>query len=190
MKRQLLLEPHVIKSLNESRSPVCFPLLGAPTCHHPPSLSPSIVDERLTPTFTHMLFGFLNELIVVLVRSTCCRVAWSTPSCCQTDCLHEAWLHAPLPALAPSLMLPSFLVYMLFISFFPTSHYSPPPPYFHQCGCFFCLPFFLPTLSLFLSLFVPHSQWECVTAAALPVQADSDWFSGASCPGPCWAERA
>lgn len=39
--------------------------------------------------------------------------------------------------------------------------------------------YFSPSFCL-LMCFVPGSQWECVTAAAFPVQVDSDWFPAAN----------
>lgn len=148
---------------------VCFSLVSTPTCHHPPPVYFSLSDESHTPTFTHVLFAFLNELIVVVDCSTCYRAAWSAPS----------WLFIW------NLTLYFFLAFSLFL-FIHSSLFSP-TPCFHQCCCFL--------LPLFSSLcvcacFVPCSQRECVTAAALPVQADSDWFSGASHPGPHRPEGA
>lgn len=172
-------------------------LVRLPAIILPPPLSLSLSDESHTPTFTHMLFGFLNELIVVVDRSTYCRVARSTPSCCLTDCLHGAQLYASsLPSLLLRCFLPSlFTSSSLFPLFSPSvcsSHLSSfsSTPLFPPMLLLLFILIFLPLCLSLCMCFVPGSQWECVTAAALPVQADSDWFSGASSPGPCRAERA
>lgn len=86
-----------------------------------------------------MLFGFLNELIVVANRSTCYRVTWSTPSCCLTDCcLHADWFYAS--SLLTLLHWYFSLSLFIFLSFFLTSPYSLPPTFSTNAIPLLCFP--------------------------------------------------
>lgn len=165
----------------------CFSLLFA--CF---SFFLSLSDKSRTPTLTHILFGFLNELIVVVDCSTCCMVYplllfdWlftCSLTLCTPPTLTPPLIPLSLLVYIPSTMPSFFLAFILFI----LPHLVLLHPLFR--------PILLLLFLLFSSLsacmcFVPGSQWECVTAAALPVQADSDWFSGASSPWPHRAEGA
>lgn len=132
---------------------------------------------------------------------TCCLAFWMSSLLLWTAPRVVKW-HGP-PSLVASFQL-SLLLWCICPSLFTSSSL-----FVHSFFLFFCssdlslfssTPLFPPMPLLLLTLiflplsvymcFVPGSQRVCVTAAALPVQVDSDWFSGASSPGPCWAEGA